>query len=235
MQCNSTRGPCVRPPRATHQLHNALRRVIVSNRQCVSASLDSDADRVYGLSTLSEIANLIAASAKASAFRLRSTICCVPLSSRGEVSTRMSSMANLPWSMDGLPPTASQVHPLRDDNVRSHSLHATHAVRPQAIGEPGVASWMWRHQLERVYNSLITVDLAWLQGPMQLLLASTSVRRCTPLSQPPNEVRFIEALKLGRRASHEYPHDANTGTKPCAITGWDPVKCSPTMALHRSC
>jgi hypothetical protein len=68
---------------------------------------------------------------RASASRLGPITCCVPLSSWGEASACMSSTANLSWSMDGLRPTASQVHPLKDDNVKP-------PVRPQAIGELGV-------------------------------------------------------------------------------------------------
>lgn len=41
--------------------------------------------------------------------------------------------------MDGPLPTASQVPSPNDDTVNSHSRHATHAVRPQAIGQPGIA------------------------------------------------------------------------------------------------
>lgn len=67
----------------------------------------------------------------------------------------------MPWAItDGLCFTAPRALSLKDDNTTPHSLRAIYAVHIQAIGEPGVAHGEWRRQLDRVYNALITINLA---------------------------------------------------------------------------
>lgn len=101
------------------------------------------------------------------------------------------------------------------------------AVYPQSVGEPGVANESGA-SLEEEFSSWISLDLAWrawLQVSIWLVLANTSVRRCTPLSQPPNE-RYAIATVEARITNlyHEHSHNIASVTIPCALTGWNPCE-----------